>query len=287
MRRLVPLVALVIALSACSGSAETPNDDAAAITAPSTTAPPATTALPTTAPPTTAPPTTTTAAPETTSTPDDEPGAFESIPGTPPAVFDTFTSRMVVVMQLDDTQLQVTSEGSWTTDAFECTTTIDLGGFGLSQSVVATPDQLWLDIGAGFEESGLFGPAQDVVSGCPASPQFWADFAADDFGRATGETEDFAGRSAVKVDLTELLDFAGGIGVVPDLEDAAINSMVMWIDEEANVVLGLYADIEVDPAALGDIGIPAGDPTDGVALVMDLRVAEVNSPTTSVELPEA
>jgi hypothetical protein len=193
---------------------------------------------------------------------------------------------MVVSMQLDDTEFEVTSEGSWTNDAFECTMTIDIGGLGLSQSVVATPDKLWLDAGAGFEESGLFGPAQDVVSGCPASPLFWADFTAEDFGRATGDTEDFAGRSAVKVDLTELLGFAGGIGVVPDLEDATINSMVMWIDEEANVVLGLYADIEVDPAALGDIGIPTDDPTSGVAMVMDLQVAEVNSSAISVELPE-
>jgi hypothetical protein len=286
MRRLIPLVALAIALTACSGSGETTTDTAAATVPPSTTAAPtATTApAPTT---TTAVPTSTTAAPGTTATADDEPTAFEPIAGTPPAVFDTFTSRMVVSMRLDDTEFEVISEGSWTADALECTMTIDLGGFGLSQSVVATENELWLDDGSGFEESGLFGPAQDVMSGCPASPLFWADFAADDFGRATGETEDFAGRSAVKIDLTELLDFAGGIGVVPDLDDAMINSMVMWIDEETNVVLGLFADIEVDPAALGDIGIPTGEPTGGVAMVMDLRVEQVNDPAVSVEQPEA
>ena len=279
MRRLISFLALAVALTACSGS---DSDSAQSTTQPA----PTTTAAPTTTQPpeTTSAPTTT----ETTRAPgNDQSAAFEPIPATPPAVFDSFVGELSVMMTLADTEFEVTSEGSWTTDAFECTMTIDLGGFGLSQAVIATPETLWLDNGTGFEESGLFGPAQDVMSGCPASPLFWGDFAADEFGRAVGDTEDFSGRSAVKVDLTEVLGFAGGVGVIPDLEDAVINSMVMWIDEETNVVLGLFADIEVDPGALGDLGIPTEEPTGAVAMVMDLRVDRINDSTISVELPEA
>ena len=277
MRRLIPFLALAIVLTGCAGS----DDDAA----PTTTESPATT---TSAPTTTQPPETTVAAttPETTSPAgNDATAAFEPIPATPPAVFDSFTSSLVISMGFDDTAIEVNSEGSWTGEAFECTMTMGLGGIGLSQAVIATPDTLWFDGGAGFEESSLSGPAQDVVSGCPASPLFWSDFAADDLGRAVGDTEEFAGRTAVKVDLTDLLDFADGVGVIPDLEDATINSMVMWIDEATNVVLGLYADIEIDPAAIGELGVPGSEAADAVAMIMDLRIDRIDDPTISIEPP--
>ena len=114
----------------------------------------------------------------------------------------------------------------------------------------------------------------------------WGDFAADDFGRAVGDTEDFAGRNAVRLDLTEMLDFAGGLGVIPDLEGAVINAMTMWVDKETNVVLGVFADVEIDAAALGDLGLGT-EPVESVAMTMDLRVEQVNDPAVSVELPEA
>lgn len=282
MRRLIPFLALAIALTACGGS----DNNAAPSTTTSTAAPTSTTEP---APTTTVEPATTspeTSAPTTTQTPgNDAAAAFAVLPATPPAVFDSFTASLVISMGFDDTAIEVDSQGIWTGDAFECTMTMGLGGLGLSQAVIATPETLWLDSGAGFEESSLFGPAQDVLAGCPASPLFWGDFAADELGRAVGDTEEFAGRTAIKLDLTELLDFAGGVGVIPDLEDADINSMVMWIDEATNVVLGLYADLEIDPAALGELGMPGSEPAEAVAMIMDLRVDRIDDPSISIELP--
>jgi hypothetical protein len=213
-----------------------------------------------------------------------EAGYFETIPGTPPAVFDSFASTLDVTMAIGETSIEMSGAGAWTGDAFECSLTMGIGGLGLSQSVVATQDRLWLDNGNGYAESGLFGPAQDVLSGCPASPLFWGDFAAEDFGRAVGNAEDFAGRSAVRLDLTEMLDFAGGFGVIPDLEGAVINAMTMWVDEETNVVLGVFADIVIDSAALGDLGLGT-EPVDSVEMTMDLRVEQVNDPAVSIDLP--
>ena len=284
MRRFIPFLVLAVALTACSGS-----DDDAAQSATTTTSAPTTTIAPTT---TTEPATTTTTSPPTTSAPattqapdSDTEAVFEPIPATPPAVFDSFTSTLVIGMGFDDTAIDVTSEGTWTSDAFECTMTMELGGLGLSQAVIATPETVWFDSGAGFEESSLFGPAQDVLAGCPASPLFWGDFAAGEFGRAVGDTEEFAGRTAVRLDLTDLLDFAGGVGVIPDLEDATINSMVMWVDEATNVVLGLYADIETDPASLGEFGVPGAEPAEPVAMLLDLQLDRIDDPTITVELP--
>ena len=104
MRRLIPFLALAIVLTGCAGS----DDDAA----PTTTESPATT---TSAPTTTQPPETTVAAttPETTSPAgNDATAAFEPIPATPPAVFDSFTSSLVISMGFDDTAIEVNSEGS-------------------------------------------------------------------------------------------------------------------------------------------------------------------------------
>ncbi|MDJ0925948.1 MAG: hypothetical protein QNJ77_15460 [Acidimicrobiia bacterium] len=283
MRRFIPLVLIVLVIAACTASDGDDEAIAAETTAADTSAP-ETTAAETTTTTTTEAPTTTTGA----STPD-EPGnggaAFEPLPGTPPAVFDSFVSTLTVSMGFDDAAIEVTGEGTWAGDVFECSVTMSIGGLGLSQAVIATPDTLWLDTGSGFEEAGLFGPAQDVVSTCPASPLFWGDFTAEDFGRAVGDTEDFAGRQAVKLDLTEVLGLAGGMGMIPDIEDAVINSMVMWVDEETNVVLGLFADVELDSAALGDFGVPGSEPADAVAMVMELRVEQVNDPTLDVAIP--
>jgi hypothetical protein len=58
----------------------------------------------------------------------------------------------------------------------------------------------------------------------------------------------------------------------------------MWVDEETNVVLGVYADIVIDSAALGDLGLGT-EPVDSVEMTMDLRVEQVNDPAVSIDLP--
>ncbi len=266
MRRLFPLFCLVLITAACSDSGS--SDTTAATTA--------------TAPPTTV--TTTTSAAPSSSGGSVQDSAFEPIAGTPPAVFETFTSTATITMGFDDANIEVVGAGTWTNEAFECSLTMGLGGFGVSESVVATPETLWLDSGAGFEETSLFGSAQDIMASCPAAPMFWTDFTSEEFGRAVGDNEEFAGRDAIRLDLTELLGIAGGMGMIPDLEEATISEMVMWVDADTNVVLGLLADLEIDAAALGDLGVP-GEAPQKVAMTMDLRLDQINDQSLQVELP--
>lgn len=232
MRRLIPLLTPAAALAACGGS----DNNTAQSTMPSTNAETTTT---------------TTAAPQTTTNvaaDEPEPSGqatdfFEPLPGSPPAVFDSFASTAEIIMGFGEIEIAVTGEGAWTTDAFECSMTVGVGGFGAKQSVIVTPEQLWLDTGTGFEEAGLFGTAQEILSICPASPLFWGDFDSGDFGRAVGDTGDFYGRDAIRLDLTELTAFAAGMGAFADLGDAEIDTLVMWIDAETSVPLGYLAEV--------------------------------------------
>jgi hypothetical protein len=267
MRRIILVLALSFALAACAGT----DRDQPAIGA--STAPPSTTA---------APSTTTTEAVVTTTAP----LAFEPIPATPPAAFESFTAQLTMEMVLDDITLEMTGEGTWTTDAFECTITTGLGGLTIEQRLVATPETLWLDSGNGFEPTPLFGgTAQEAMAMCPSSPLFWADFSAEDLGgRPVGDEEEYAGRAAVKTDLTEAIGATGGVGLIPGFEDASVNEISIWVDTETNVVLGLEADIEIGGDFLSEIGAPA-DTGGDVTMTMAFRIAQVNDPGLSIELP--
>jgi hypothetical protein len=200
-------------------------------------------------------------------------------------VFDSFAAVLTIEMALEDVALNMSGEGTWVTDAFGCELTTGIGGLDLTQSLVATPETMWLDSGSGYEPTPLFGgAAQEVMSMCPASPIFWRDFTSDGLGRPQGEVAEIDGRSAIKADLTEVVGQLGGFGGVPGLEEAEINEMVMWIDEETNVVLALNADLRLGEDFLQDIGAPA-DGTGDVAMLMSFRVERVNDPSLAVPLP--
>lgn len=290
MRRLILLLTLAAALTACGGS----DNNTAQSTMPSTNA--ETTTTTTTAEPSLAEPnsnltegeaTTTTAATDASGPIEQAAASFELLPGSPPAVFDSFASTAEIVMGFGEVEISVTGEGAWTADAFECSMTVGLGGFGAKQSVIVTPEQLWLDTGAGFEEAGLFGTAQEILSTCPASPLFWGDFDSGEFGRAVGETEDFYGRDAIRFDLTELTALAAGMGAFADLGDAEIDTLVMWIDAETSVPLGYLAEVELDPASVADTGLPVNELPDTVSMKMDLHIERINDPAISIDLPTA
>lgn len=306
MRRFTPLLAISFALAACGGAAV----DSAAAPATSAPEPPATTVSTSqpvettgaeTAPvETTIAATTTTAAPVPTTTPATtdahavttttsgsapaEDARFETLAHTPPAVFDSYVSTMSVTMGFDDAVFGITGDGAWVNGSFECSMGMDIGGFAFSQSVVATPDAVWFDDGTGFRESVLNTAATDVLASCPASPLFWEDFVNAGL-KPVGDVEEFAGRNAIKVDLTTILDFGGSLGVVPEVQDAVINAMDMWVDVETNAVLGLYADIAMDPSALDDLGVPGAGTGEAIVMTMDLRIDRINDPTIKIVAP--
>jgi hypothetical protein len=270
MRRLLPILLVLVAACGDSG-AVTPAAPTATVAETTTTTPPTTT---------------------TTVAQDPEPieqttDSFEPIPGSPPAVFDSFTSTAEIVMGFGEVEISVAGSGAWTPDAFECSMTVGVGGFGAQQTVIVTPEQLWLDTGAGFEEAGLLGTAQEILSTCPASPLFWGDWDSGDFGRAVGETEDFYGRDAIRVDLAELTDLAAGMGAFADLGNAEIDTLVMWVDAATSVPLGYLAEVELDPAAVADSGLSAGDLPETVSMTMDLHIEQINDPAISIDLPTA
>ena len=198
MRRLALAITLLLILGACSDAGDTTVDP----TDTSTTVASATDEAPSSTTSTSEPPPPASQAPVPSG-----PIEFETFPGTPPNEFETFAADMVMTMTIDDVAIEVSSVGVWTDTAFECTVSSELGGIAFSESVIATPEELWLDNGRGYEPSDLFGSsAQDILSNCPASPLFWASFNAEDFGAISGDEGVVDGRSdlAVLFDVDDL-----------------------------------------------------------------------------------
>ena len=152
-----------------------------------------------------------------------------------------------------------------------------------SESIVATPDQLWVDSGNGYEPSDLFAAsAQEIMSSCPTSTLFWSSFTTDDFGYIDGEQETIAGRTAIRADLTELLDGLGGMGLLAGFEGATINEMTLWVDAETNTVLAMSTDMEMSGELMSEFG---ADGTGPVSIVMAFELSQINDPSLMVELP--
>ena len=267
MRRVAPLIALALALAACAGDTADP-------IAETTTAVTETTEAPSTT-------TTTTEPAQALDTP------FETTAFTPPDVFETYVSELTMTIEMGDGQLEISGAGSWVGDAFECEVRMEIEGFGFTQAVVATPDTLWFDDGtSGYVESTMNRATETVVASCPASPLFWENFVSAGT-RPIGETEQYAGRPAIKVDLRSAIEIGSGLSVIPDVNEAIINQMDMWVDAETNVVLGIYADLEVAPGALGELGLPGEETSDNIAVTMDLQTDRINDQSVSVTIPNA
>lgn len=271
MRWFAPPIVLTLALTACAGVAE----DAESQTAPTATLAETVESTAITA----------TSATPTTAEPDlslDSP--FDTIAFTPPDAFETYVSALTMTIATGDGQLEISGAGSWVSDAFECAMTMEIEGFGFTQAVVATPDTLWFDDGtSGYVESTMNRTTETVVASCPASPLFWENFVSAGT-RPIGEEEEYAGRPAIKVDLRSAIEIGGGLGVIPDINDATFNQMDLWVDAETNVVLGMYADLRVAPGTLGQLGLP-GEGSDPIAVTMDLQTDRINDPSVSVTIP--
>ncbi len=274
MRRLALAITLLLILGACSDAGDTTVDP----TDTSTTVASATDEAPSSTTSTSEPPPPASQAPVPSG-----PIEFETFPGTPPNEFETFAADMVMTMTIDDVAIEVSSVGVWTDTAFECTVSSELGGIAFSESVIATPEELWLDNGRGYEPSDLFGSsAQDILSSCPASPLFWASFNAEDFGAISGDEEMIDGRSAVKADLAGVLKELGGLGILGGFEGADVSEMTMWLDSETGAILAMMADMTMSEQLMEEFG---GAGTGPISIVMDFTVTQVNDASLLVELP--
>ncbi len=272
MRRVLPIIVVAIALVGCAPVEADPaeaGDDTAETT-------------------TTAEATTTSAASETTTTVADDEPEFELVARTPPEVFDTYASYYTFSVGVDSGTFDITGEGTWAGDAFECTMTMALGALKFSQSAAADPDQFWYDDGTGTGYRNVSvgpGSGQNVIDSCPASPLFWEDYLSPGLARPDGELVEYAGRQAIKVDLANWVEWSGNLGFIRQVRQELINEMTMWVDVETNVALGIYADVIADPQALGELGVPTDGNTDTITVIIELRIDRINDPTIAVELP--
>lgn len=285
MRRVTLFLAMTLLAAACSGSDGTGADTTENGTAGETTTTTTVAETTTTAPPdttTTTTTTTTTAPPDTTTTIAAD-LSFDTLAGTPPDAFDSFNADMTIAMTMAELAIEVSAVGTWTEDAFSCTVSSGMGGITFTESVIATPQELWHDQGSGYEPSSLFGTsAQDIMNSCPASPLFWASFAAEDFAGVSGDEELIGGRPAFRADLSDLAGTLGGLGLVPEFDGADIKELIMWIDVETATILAMVADVELSEELIGDL---AGAETGPVGMRMDFSISNVNDPSLSVEVP--
>ena len=227
--------------------------------------------------------TTTTLAPSTTTAAPPSVDEFPTLTGTPPDEFDSFVATMTMSMGLGELAIDVTADGIWTEDAFSCTVSSGLGGITFSESIVGTPERLWIDSGNGYEPADLFAPtAQELMTSCPTSTLFWSSFTTEDFGYIDGEEEMIAGRTAIRADLSDLLKGLGGLGLLGGFEGATVNEMTLWVDAETNTVLAMTTDMEMSGDLMSEFG---ADGTGPVSILMEFELSQVNDPSLVVELP--
>ncbi len=282
MRRLLPIIATAALLvAACTeGSTDT------------TAAAPTTTAETTT----TAPVETTTAVPqETTSTTTAETTTTVGEPiytvasGTPPAELDSFSATMDMDFDLGEVTIGMQSDGVWTSDGFSCTTAVDMAGLGIEQHAVATPYQLWLDTGFGFQVSSLLDPdAVAVIEACPTSPLFW-----EELGLPEGiedlpwEADTVNGIPARRIDLTSEVDAFAGVGLIPEMEGLTFDTFTVWVSEDGSYALALDVAVTVDEETLEELGVPAEfELGDSGQIAMRFELADVNDPDLVIDLPQ-
>jgi hypothetical protein len=280
MRRILTIIAVAsLAAGACT------NDSADTTSA----APPETTTAVAPETTTTEPPeTTTTAPPDTTTTTVGEP-MYTVVSGTPPGELDSFSATMEMAFDLGAIALGMRSDGVWTAAGFSCTTAMDMAGISVEQHVVATPYQVWVDTGFGFEPSSLDDPdTAAAIEACPTSPLFWEALALPGgMPDRPFEADVVNGTPARRIDLGGDIDSFAGLGLVPELEGFTFDTFTAWLAEDGDYVLALEMGLTVEAAALEEMGVPAELGVDGVGqIAMRFELAEVNDPDLAIDLPE-
>ena len=272
-RRITMVVGMALIAAACNGSAETTT---------TTEAPTTTTEAPTTT--TTSTTTTTTTTTSTTTTTLAETSAFPKVPGTPVGELDSFTGTTTIAFSAQGIEAGFETFGVYVTDAFACTTTVNLGGFGITVDAVGTPDNVWVDVGNGFVETSLLDPDVDTaIDVCPASPLFWAD-GTFTFPGVSGEPDTINGIPAQRVELGELLGALGSLGFA-DMEGVEFEQAVVWVADDGGFIVGMDMTFIVPPESAEVIFGPGFELTEPAMMSMSIRIADLNDPGLTVDIP--
>lgn len=250
---------------ACTGSSETTTTTEAPTTTSSTTTSSTTST------------TTTTMAPLA--------AAFPREPGTPTGELDSFTGTTDMTFSAEGLDAGFETLGTFVGDAFECTTTMDFGGFRLTATGVATPERSWVDAGQGFVEVGLLDPDLDTAIGvCAANPAFWegGSFA---FPAVEGEPDTINGIPVQRVEFSELLGALSAFGFA-ELGGLEFENAVFWIADDGGWVAGFDMTFLIQPESAAAFFGPGLTLTEPAEMTMIMRIADPNDPTLSVQLPE-
>jgi hypothetical protein len=265
----VGLAALV--LSACAP---------AAVEESTTVAPTTTTTI---APTTTAAPTTTTTLATTTTT--EGPQAFETIPGTAPDVLTSYETTALIVFDFGEMSFDTMVEGVFTQSAYRCDMTLTMTGLTLVQTVVGTPDTVWIDAGTGFQEYETTSvEAEDIGALCPASPGFWTDFST--IPAAEGEAEEKNGIPSQRLDATALMSTFGGLGV-EDVEGVGFERAIVWVADPGGWVSAIDMVMVLDAAAGAEMmGLPVDEAGGTSRIEFDIQILNPDDPGLTVEPPD-
>ena len=206
--------------------------------------------------------------------------------GAPTTVLDSFTATSVVVVNVGDNPITVTTEGTRVGEAFECTATVVLAETTVVTSTIVTLDGAWIDDGEGYQEADIE-TITDVVSSCPLHPVFWADFDTSLCPTdMTGTAETVNGIPAQRVDLSATAELATCMRFTADLEGADFAQYDTWLADDGGWIVALTMDAALDAEAASRAF--GGLPEEGVTaeLSMAVEIADVNDPSLVVEAPE-
>jgi hypothetical protein len=212
-----------------------------------------------------------------------EAAVFPGEPGTPTQL-DSFTGTTELTFAAEGLEIDFVSEGTYVGTAFECRTTMDFGGFGITATGVGTPEMAWVDVGQGFVEVGAFDPdLETAISVCPANPMFWAggSFA---LPGVEGEPDTINGIPAQRVEFGEFLEALSSFGV-PDLEGMEFEDAVVWIADDGGWTVAIDMTFRIPPESAGDFFGPGTALTEPAVMRMIVQIADPNDPTLTVELP--
>jgi hypothetical protein len=269
-RRLIAFAAMALLAAACSGNAsETTTTTSTTTTSTSTTT-------------TTSTPTTTSGVPVVTPPPE----PLATTPGTPPALFDTYSATMEIQIELGDLVVDMRSDGVWTTDAFSCTTSTDMFGLGIEEHVVVTSSQMWIDSGFGLQPASLDDPdAMASLTTCPSSPGFWEELIVPpEMDLTLSKPDEVNGIPARRINIGGAIGSARELGL-PGLEGITFDTLTAWVADGVFVAFDTRATI--DETLLSDMGLPSElDVGERAGMTMRFELADLNDPDLTVAIPE-
>lgn len=208
---------------------------------------------------------------------------FPAEPGTPTEL-DSFTGNTEMSFSAEGLDVAFVSNGTYVGNAFECETTMDFGGFGLTAVGVGTPETAWVDVGQGFTEVSILDPDLDTAIGlCPANPLFWAD-GGFVFPGMEGEPDTINGIPAQRIELGEILDAMGAFGFA-ETEGMEFEEAVVWVADDGGYVVALDMSFSIAPDSAEVFFGPGVELTEAATMRMLIQIANPDDPTLTVQVP--